>query len=116
MTRYHRGDMVTTGDSSRAWTVRSIDGSMANLRDDRGVLCTVPVTSLWLVRSAARWPIRVAAGAVIALAVICISCVWRVASGSVPLDSVTNAILLSVASISVIAWMVVLLRGVWGRL
>lgn len=112
MTRYHRGDIVTTGDSPRTWTVTRVDGSMANLRDGQ-VHCVVPVGSLQLVRSAERWPLRIATGAVIAFAAICISCVWRVASGRAELDSATSAILLSIASISVIAWMIVLLRGSW---
>lgn len=116
MTRYHLGDIVTTGDSPRTWTVTRIDGSMANLRDGRGVLCTVPVASLQLVRSAERWPLRIATGAMFAFAAICVSCVWRVASGRAPLDSVSGAILLSITSISVIAWMVVLLRGIWRQL
>lgn len=111
--RFHRDDVVTTGHSRRTWTVRRVDGEMATLRDDRGVLCSAPVASLWLVRSPARWPIRIATGAVFAFAAICVSCIWRVVVRRIELDYVTSAILLSIASVSVLAWMILLLRGVW---
>lgn len=114
--RYYRGDIVTAGDPYRTWTVRGRDGTFVRLRDDRGALCSVPASTLHLVQSAPPGPIWVAIGAVFAFAAICAACVWRVASGQVALDRVTCTVLLSIASVSVIAWMIALLRGAWRRL
>jgi hypothetical protein len=117
MTRqFLRGDVVALDDSPRTWTFLSLDGDMASLRDASGAICSVPVASLWLVRAAcspcALW---LGIAVVLVFAAICAACVWRVATGRAVLGPVTGAVLLSIASVAVIAWMVVLLRGAWRR-
>lgn len=108
----HRGDRVTTGHVNRVWTVEHVGGELATLRDDQGVECVVPVATLWLVR---RGPLCLAAAIVLVFAGICAACIYRVASGDVAIDRATGAVMVSIASVSVIAWMVVLLRGAWRR-
>ncbi len=119
MTRvFTRGDRVTTGGSDRVWTFQHTDGEFASLRDDKGVLCSVPVASLWPVQAAATpsgWPFRIGVSVVIVFAAISAACVYRIVQGRVVLNYVTSAVLLAVASAAVIAWMVALLRGVWRR-
>ena len=113
---FRRGDVVTTGDSSRTWTVRRIDGDMANLRDSSGVHCSVPVASLWLVRSAPPWHLCLATVVVIAFALFCGHCVWRIVDQRIALDCTTSAVLLAVAGASAVALMAMVLRIAWRRL
>jgi len=117
MTHFTRGDIVTMGDSSRTWTVRHLAGDMASLRDASGAVCSVPVASLHLVRPAcSSCAIWLGTAVVLVFAAICAACVWRVATGWVVIDRLKGAVLLSIASVSVIAWMVALLRAAWRRM
>lgn len=117
MTRYLRDDVVTIGDSPRTWTFLSSIGDTATLRDEQGRHAEVPVASLRLVRTACSpCAIWLGTAVVVVFAAICAACVWRVATGRVAVSSMTSAALLSVASVSVIAWMVALLRRAWRRL
>lgn len=115
MTRYYRGDLVTVGDPHRTWTVQSVDGRFVTLRDDRQAICSVPASSLHLIRPAPPGPIWVAIGAVFAFATVCVACVISLARGLVVLDKLDSVVLLSIASVETVAWMAWILRGVWRR-